>query len=40
MGKIYSDEELEKYSKNPKVEYICRNKLALTLDFKRELYNA
>ena len=40
MGKIYSDEEMEMYSKNPKVLYISRRHLSLTLTFRKELYKA
>ena len=40
MKKVYTDEEMELYSKNPKVLYICRNRLTLSLGFRRELYAA
>ena len=40
MKKVYSDEEMEMYSQNPKVLYICRNRMTLTMEFKRELYAA
>lgn len=40
MAKVYTDEEMQVYSKNPNVLFICRNRLSLTLEFRRKLYDA
>ena len=40
MGKVYSDEEIQMYSENPRVLHICRSQLTLTLEFRKELYAA
>ena len=40
MAKVYSDEEMQMYGKNPNVLFICRNRLSLTLEFRRKLYEA
>ena len=39
LAKIYSDEEIERLSKNPCVNYVCRNRLSLTLEFKQQMYD-
>ena len=39
LAKVYSDEEIERLSKNPCVYYVCRNKLSLTLEFKQQMYD-
>ncbi len=39
MAKVYSDEEIERLSKNPCVYYVCRNKLSLKLEFKQQMYD-
>ena len=40
MKKVYSEEEIQLYSKNPKVSSITKNRLTLTLEFRKELYRA
>ena len=40
MAKVYTDEEMQMYSKNPNVLFICRKRLSLTLEFRRKLYEA
>ena len=39
LAKIYSDEEIERLSKNPCVYYVCRNRLSLTLEFRQQMYD-
>ena len=39
LAKIYSDEEIERLSENPCVNYVCRNKLSLKLEFKQQMYD-
>lgn len=39
LAKVYSDEEIERLSKNPCVYYVCRNRLSLTLEFKQQMYD-
>lgn len=39
LAKIYSDEEIEKLSKNPYVYHVSRHMLCLTLDFRNYMYD-
>lgn len=39
LAKVYSDEEIEKLSKNPYVLQASRHKLSLTLDFRNYMYD-
>ena len=39
MTKIYSDEEIERLSKNPCVLHVSRHQMSLTLEFRQSLYD-
>lgn len=39
LAKVYSDDEIEKLSKNPCVNHVSRHKLSLKLDFKQKMYD-
>ena len=39
MKKVYSDQEIKILSDNPNVNYVRRNRLVLTFEFRQKLYD-
>lgn len=39
MARIYSDEEIERLSRNPYVSHVSRQRMSLTLDFRQYMYD-